>query len=287
VKVSLRLVGMVCSDAEGDDRMSVLGETAREAGRITDLRIGRYEDRETAPYWRMMREITWQHVRRFLPHSKNARVLDAGAALGYWSVRLAHAGYSVVLLDSSEECLAAAKSRIHAAGVAANVELVRGDVTDLREFSEGAFDMTLALEEPLSLASDPEMAVAEMALVTKAGGMVAASVANRFRSRDIEKFLKKGDVDSLARFLSTGEHAASDARACRKAFGVEEIEALFGANGLEVSSVIGKGIFASAAGGRLDDPRVFSRVLSMEIANNANRSLWGNADVLEFVATKP
>jgi len=264
--------------------MSVLGETTRETGRLVDLRIGRYEDRETAPYWRMMREITWQHVRRFLPRSRDARILDAGGALGYWSVRLAHAGYSVVLLDSSEECLAAARKRVHAAGVAAKVELAQGDVTDLREFSEGAFDMTLALEEPLSLASDPEMAVAEMALVTKSGGLVAASVANRFRSRDIEKFLKKGDVDSLARFLSTGEHGGSG---CRRAFGVEEIEALFGANGLEVSSVIGKGIFASAAGGRLDDPRVFSRVLGMEIANNTNRSLWGNADVLEFVATKP
>lgn len=262
--------------------MNVLGETAREVGRTGDTMVGRYEDRMTVPYWRMMREITWQHVRRFLPRQRDARVLDAGGALGYWSIKLAHAGFEVVLLDASEKMLAAARERIAAAGVAGKVELVRGDVTDLREFSEEAFDLTLAVEEPLNLMRDPEMAVAEMALVTRTGGTVVAAFANRFRTRDIERFLKKGDVDGLARFLSTG----GDGAAGGKGFSADGIEELLTANGLETTSAVGKGIFAGPAGGKLDDPRVFSRVLSFEMTNNTNRSLWGGADVLEFVATK-
>ena len=143
--------------------MSVLGETPRGIGRPVDLECASYEKAETTPYARMMREITWQHVRRFLPRRRDARVLDAGGS-GYWTVRLARAGFTLVCLESSQERLSAARERVEAAGIAARVELAGGQLTDLREFAEGAFDATLALGEPASFAGDPEMAVAEMAL---------------------------------------------------------------------------------------------------------------------------
>jgi ubiquinone/menaquinone biosynthesis C-methylase UbiE len=262
--------------------MSVFGETAGVVGRFFDDQTERYEERMASPYHRMMREITWRQIRRHVPREKGARILDAGGATGYWSVKLARAGYSVVLLDVSEKMLETAKANISVARVSDRVEVVHGDITDLREFSEGSFDMVLAVEEPLSFASDPEMAVAEMALVTKAGGTVAASVANRLRWQDFAKHLKRGDVEGLERLLGGG----GDAAVKRRSFTAEEIEALFSRNGLEIQSAVAKGVFAAASGGWLADPAVFARVLAMELAYNANRGFWGSADVLEFVATK-
>jgi hypothetical protein len=127
------------------------------------------------------------------------------------------------------------------------------------------------------------MAVAEMALVTKSGGTVAASVANRLRWQDFAKHLKRGDVEGLERLLGGGD---GEAAVKRRSFTAEEVEALFSRNGLEIQSAVAKGVFAGASGGWLADPAVFARVLAMELAYNANRGFWGSADVLEFVATK-
>jgi len=269
---------------EEDEKMTVLGEQARAIGRYFDGRADTYEEKMSRPYFRLLREITWQHIRRFLPRQRGARVLDAGGATGYWSMRLARAGYRVVLVDVSEEMLAVAQAKINEAGLGGEIEVVLGDVTDLRDFSEGSFDATLALEEPLSFCGDPEMAVAEMALVTKRDSIIAATVLNRFRSREHEKYLKKGDVEGLERYLRSG---TTDGREIsRKSFSAEEVEALFISNGLEVASAIGKPLFAEAAGGRLEDKAVFSKILEMELGHNANRSLWGTAETLEFVAIK-
>ncbi len=270
--------------------MTVLGETAREVGRFFDQRADQYEQKASSPYQRLLREITWQHIRPYLPRKKGARILDAGGASGYWSVRLALAGYEVVLLDASEEMIRLAQEKIVSARVTGKVEVVLGDVTDMREFSEGSFDAALALTEPLSFCGDPEMAVAELALVTKSGGLVATSVINRFRSRELEKFIKRGDVDGLEHYLSSGvsDRAAKPGTAgiTSKAFSAEEVETLFQANGLEIVSSIGKPVFAEAAGAKLADAESFSKVLGLEIANNNNRALWSNAEVLEFVAIK-
>ena len=273
----------------GDDRMTVLGETARVVGRFFDLKADDYEKRMSSPYWRLMREITWQHVRRFLPREKGASVLDAGGATGYWSLRLAEAGYRVVLVDASEGMLALAAEKVRRAGLSSMIEIVRGDITDMREFSEGAFDAALAVEEPLSFCGDADMAAAELALVTKPGGMVAASVVNRFKVQEFEKYLKKGDVDGLAAYVESGilEKADEAGGAITiRTFRAEDVEALFHANSLDVVSAVGKPVFAGNLGGRLADPPSFSRILQMELAHNGERSLWGSADVLEFVAIK-
>lgn len=268
--------------------MTVLGETAKAVGRFFDGRAEKYEERAASPYWRLLREITWQHVRRFLPRDRNARILDVGGATGYWSIRLAKEGYSVVLFDSSEGMLRIADRNILDAGLAGKIETVLGDVTDLREFSEASFDAVLAVEGAISFCSDPEMAVAEMALVTKPDGMVAVSANNRFKSRELEKYVKKGDIEGLERFLGSGraERGTGTEEISTRAFSASEIEGLLTTNGLEVVSSIGRPIFAEAAGGRLEDPAVFTRILGLEMANNVKRSLWGGAEVLEFVAMK-
>ena len=271
--------------------MSALGETARKVGRYFDHKAEEYDSRMSQGYYRLLREITWQHIRPFLPRGKGARVLDAGGATGYWSIRLAKAGYHALLLDVSERMLEVAEENVREAGVSGKVELCQGDVTDLRDFKEESFDAVLALEEPLSFSSDPEMALAEMALVARPGGSVAASMLNRFKATHLRKLLKKGDVDELEHFIETGRtykfSPESGEVVDRRSFTPEEAEGLFIANGLEIVSTIARPVFANAVAPRLEDREVFSKVLKLEVEHNSNRSLWGSADVLEILAQKP
>jgi SAM-dependent methyltransferase len=73
-----------------------------------DALFAREEDRRGAPY---------------------GRALDLGTGSGIWATALAQRGWDVTAIDNVDKALDRAKARVDAEG--ADVELVRGDVTDL------------------------------------------------------------------------------------------------------------------------------------------------------------
>ena len=56
----------------------------------------KYEEVYTTPFWNLYHEITWQHVKKYLPKNKKHPILDAGGGTGYWSRKLAELGFNVV-----------------------------------------------------------------------------------------------------------------------------------------------------------------------------------------------
>jgi SAM-dependent methyltransferase len=63
------------------------------------------------------------------------RALDVGTGSGVWGVRLAKRGWQVTGVDAVEKALARARERSEEEGV--DMQLVRGDVTRLRETAVG------------------------------------------------------------------------------------------------------------------------------------------------------
>jgi len=99
------------------------------------------------------------------------RVLDAGAGPGRFTLELLRLGAHVTALDISPGQLELLKARVP------DVEAVVGDITDLSQFGDDAFDATVCYGGPLSYVVDrAEKAVAELARVTKPGGHVVVSV---------------------------------------------------------------------------------------------------------------
>jgi SAM-dependent methyltransferase len=99
------------------------------------------------------------------------RVLDAGAGPGRFTLELLRLGAHVTALDISPGQLELLKARIP------DVDVVVGDITDLSQFGDDAFDATVCYGGPLSYVVDrAEKAVAELARVTKPGGHVVVSV---------------------------------------------------------------------------------------------------------------
>jgi SAM-dependent methyltransferase len=98
------------------------------------------------------------------------RVLDAGAGPGRFTLELLRLGAHVSALDISPGQLELLRSH------APDVEAVIGDITDLSQFADGLFDVTVCFGGPLSYALDrAERAVAELARVTRSGGHVLVS----------------------------------------------------------------------------------------------------------------
>jgi SAM-dependent methyltransferase len=99
------------------------------------------------------------------------RVLDAGAGPGRFTLELLRLGAHVTALDISPGQLELLKARVP------DVDAVVGDITDLSQFGDDVFDVTVCYGGPLSYVVDrAEKAVAELARVTKPGGHVIVSV---------------------------------------------------------------------------------------------------------------
>lgn len=96
-----------------------------------------------------------------------ARVLNAGAGAGSFSLRLAASGFEVTSVDASEAAVDVLRARVPG-------EVAQADVTAL-PFANGTFDAAV-LGEVLEHVEDDRGALAEVARVLKPGGVLALSV---------------------------------------------------------------------------------------------------------------
>lgn len=104
------------------------------------------------------------------------RVLDVGTGDGTYAIEAARRGASVVALDTSPAMLTAAETRARAGGL--HIDVRAGSATAL-PFADASFDRVLAVTV-LCFVDDPARALAEMARVTRPGGMVVLGELHRW-----------------------------------------------------------------------------------------------------------
>src|SRR5919204_1833440 len=151
-----------------------------------------------------------EELREFLPLTGEERVLDSGTGAGVLALALAPFVREVVGVDLVPELLAAARE-----GAPPNATFVEGDATAL-PFEAGSFDLA-GSRRTLHHLPRPELAVAELARVTRPGGRVfvddqiapvdplAALALDRFeRARDPSHTRTLPDIDLRHLFEANG-----------------------------------------------------------------------------------
>ena len=145
-----------------------------------------YGDRESARWEtdersRFEFQVFCHHLRKNV--RKGQRVLDAGCGPGTFAKILLELGAKVTCLDLSEVQLDACREFAPGAE-----DYVKGTITDLSRFPDGAFDVSIAYGGPISYCLDrADVAVGELKRVTRSGGLVGLSVMSLFGS--IHRFL--------------------------------------------------------------------------------------------------
>jgi ubiquinone/menaquinone biosynthesis C-methylase UbiE len=175
------------------------GRFAKTADRIGELQDARAADLA-------------ERVRRFVLPQGDERVLDSGTGAGALALALAPFVREVVGVDVVPEMLEQARKR---AAAVPNVTFVEGDATKL-PFEPGSFDLACSVRTLHHIAR-PELAVAELARVTRPGGHVfvvdqiapvdplVALELNRFeRSRDPSHARTLADNDVRHLFEANG-----------------------------------------------------------------------------------
>jgi SAM-dependent methyltransferase len=179
-------------------------DAARSRFAATAPRLAELEERR--------RDDLRQRVRRFLEPRGDERALDAGTGTGALAFALAPLVREVVAVDLVPELLAEARRR---AAEFPNVRFLEGDVTRL-QLEAASFDLAASVRT-LHHVARPELAVAELARVTRPGGRIlvvdqiapadplVALELNRFeRARDPSHTRALADIDLRHLFEANG-----------------------------------------------------------------------------------
>ncbi len=112
-----------------------------------------------------------------------AHILEIGCGAGYMSIELANRGFSTTAIDASHDMVETAKGNVLDRGFAGQVTVEQGDVHNLR-YADGSCDLVIAIGV-LPWVPQPELAVTEVARVTKRGGYALFTTANLLELRNI------------------------------------------------------------------------------------------------------
>ncbi|HZR92308.1 MAG TPA: methyltransferase domain-containing protein [Gaiellaceae bacterium] len=160
---------------------------------------------------RARRESFRAALRSFLPLRGDERVLDSGAGTGALALALAPLVREVVAVDVVPELLE--QGRRAAGGEFPNVRWLEGDATRL-PFETDSFDLA-GCHRTLHHIARPELAVAELARVTRLGGSVLIidqiAPADPLAALELDRFERVRDPSHTRLLPDTDVHSLLDA----------------------------------------------------------------------------
>jgi ubiquinone/menaquinone biosynthesis C-methylase UbiE len=204
-----------------------------------------YDDAYNTLYWKFYHELSWSYIQKYLPADKqNCRILDAGGGTGFWSIKIAQLGYNVVLTDISSSMLDVAQEKIGREKLEANIQIVKADIVTMPEFENEIFDLVVAEGDAISYCSYPYLAIGELSRITRKDGHVIVSVDNKYTWA--KRAVEKADFEEAERILATGivrMPVENGDYFTSYAYTTDELEKIFGTNGLRTVFQIGKPVF--------------------------------------------
>ena len=264
-----------------------------DASRRYHDRVARqYDSIYDDPYWAFHDEITWRAIKPHLPRDLSAHCLDLGCGTGKWGLKFLKTGLATTFVDNSGAMVEQTRRKVEEMGEAKarKATLHVADIVDLAPLPDGAFALTTAMGDPLSICSDPARAAREMFRVCAPGGVVVATADNKLAA--IDHFVDRGNLDALEQFVqSSRTHwLTADPREQFETttFTPHTLRKLFEKAGFEVLAVTGKTILPVRQNKKLmEDERAVDRLIRLEEELSRDPSAAAAAAHLQITARKP
>jgi len=241
-------------------------------------------------YWAFHDEITWRAIKPHLPRNANAACCDLGCGTGKWGLKLLKSGYPTTFLDHAPGMIEKTREKLESMGPRARkATLVVGDIVAMPDLADGAFELVVAMGDPLSICSDPQRAVREFARILAPGGTIIATADNKLAA--IDHYIDRGNLDALEAFVKTSRThwLTQDEREKFEltTFTPHMLSRLFEQAGLEVLELIGKTILPVRQNRRLlEHDDAVNRLIKLEQALAKDPSAAAAAGHLQITARK-
>lgn len=234
-------------------------------------------------------DITWHFITKYLPTEKSIRILDAGGGDGYWTQKLIELGYpNIVLMDLSQGMLDEAKRRFENLRESHNIEFVKSDITDMKEFESNSFNYIFSQYDAISLCLEPAIAMKELSRVARSTTFIVVSLDTKFIR--VPDLIQAGLIDEAEELLKN--NISYDFEFPQYNLTWEELANYFEQAGLEVVEVVGAPVFMHQVPEDVlekleENFQIRKRLLKMEMDHCTNRSLVNFAGHLLMVGKKP
>ena len=215
--------------------------------RVASVYDNIYDD----PFWDFHDQLTWEHLKTFVPASPDGAILDLGCGTGKWGFKLLKAGFPTSFVDHSPKMLEMVERKLHTWTETADLHskadratLQVDDAKTLQSLPPNHFSLAIALGDVVSICGDAAACLSALHRVVKPDGVVVFTVDNLLAALD--HFVSAGKLDHLDDFVRSGKtHWLTADR--REQFDVrmftpQQIEHLAAKSGFALISMIGKTI---------------------------------------------
>ena len=260
--------------------------------RYHDRVARQYDSIYDDPYWRFHDELTWRAIKPHLPASTAARCADLGCGTGKWGLRLVKSGFTTTFVDHAAAMIEQARQKSEGLGEAKarRATFVVADIVEMPQVPSDAFELVLAMGDPLSICADPQRAAREIQRILRPGGIAVASADNKLAALD--HYVERGNLDELEQFVATSRThwltADERERFELKTFTPATLRRLFEQAGLEVLNVSGKTIIPIRQNKMLlSRPDAVARLLKLEHELSKDPAVAARAAHLQITARRP
>jgi ubiquinone/menaquinone biosynthesis C-methylase UbiE len=210
-----------------------------------------YDNIYDDPFWDFHDQLTWDHLKTFVPESSDAAVLDLGCGTGKWGLKLLKAGFPTSFVDHSPKMLEMVERKLKTWAETADLSSKAGratlqvdDAKMLQSLPPNHFSLAIALGDVVSICGDASACLSALHRVMKTDGVLVFTVDNLLAGLD--HFVSAGKLDDLDEFVRSGKThwLTADEREqfALRMFTPQQIEHLAGKSGFAMISIIGKTI---------------------------------------------
>jgi len=263
----------------------------RDASRRYHDRVARqYDSIYDDPYWAFHDELTWRLVKPWVPRDATAHCADLGCGTGKWGLKLLKSGFPTTFVDHAAAMIEQVRPKLEALGAKGNKgTLLVADIVEMPAVPSDAFQLVLAMGDPLSICTDAKRAVREFARITKPGGIVIATADNKLAA--IDHFVERGSLAELETFIQSSRTnwltADERERFELTTFTPLSLRKLFDNNGFETVSITGKTVIPVRQNKKLlEDPDAIERLLAIEAELSKDPAAAARCGHLQIVARR-
>ena len=228
-------------------------------------------------------ELPREFIRKYLQASDVA--LDAGGGTGANAILMAEVCRKAVLLDLTPGILTLASKNVAAAGMSKMVDLVQGDITNLRQFEDGSFTFLLCVGDAISYVLDKRFeALRELVRVVRAGSILIIGCDSKLGFMRMK--LAEGEIDEAQAIAESGECFCGMGPRTHL-YTVDEMTELLEAAGCDVIEVASTPTFADTMdAAQYSAPAQWAKLKALELEMCTSSELLGMGLHLLFVARK-